>query len=247
MRIPPVYLAAVVALAGMTSSCSSSGQTRKAVPTGFLTNYERLGRAATGSGEVWRAPEFNIEDYEYLVVAPVELWLGISGRGDLAEADARRLTSLFRTKVIQKLQDAGWNVIPEPVPPTVRTRTALTDEGWVVHEELSARTGIVRLALTELGEASRTGSVVASLPIVSTIAVETLSLSSELAEFVGGVSTELQIVDATDRKILIEAMDRRAGTHSVENFGSTWGDVEDAMDHWSSRIAVGLAKPEKGR
>lgn len=188
--------------------------------TGFLNDYERLESAGFGHDSRWTHPEFEKSAYDALHVPMVGLWISDENNEDLSSEDANRLAQLFHERATTKLAEHGWQIVEAP----------------------GERTLTLWLALTELEAANPYGGfVTTAAPYLST-AVSAVALTADLHVFVGRASTELQIVDSTNKTIFVEAIDRRVGAQSVLNIGSTWGDVEDAIDIWTDRIAEGLSK-----
>ena len=212
------FLLTCIALLAATS-CSTTRQSGSVRESGFLSDYGRLESDPVG-GNSWADPEFELFDYAGLFVPEIEFWLSEGNESSLSKENAERLASLFRAKTIEKLQEQGWRIVEEP----------------------GERTVSVRLALTELEGANRYGNIITSVPYVSTAAIQALAITSDVNVFVGQASTEVQVVDSSTGKVLAEGLDRRVGAHSVVNIGSTWGDVEDAIEIWSGRIARGLSK-----
>ena len=186
---------------------------------GFLTDYDRLRPDEVG-GNSWARPGIDLSQYDAAFVPPVELWVTDDVRDELDAEDAARLCGLFRAKVLEKFGEHGWKITSEPGP----------------------RVCTVRMALTELEGANPYGNIVTSLPYQTTTAIQVLALTADVHFFVGQASTEVQVVDSATGEVLAEGLDKRVGAHSVWNIGSTWGDVEDAMDVWADRIAEGLSK-----
>ena len=118
----------------------------------------------------------------------------------------------------------------------------LVEKGWELADAPGPRVALVRLALTEVDGAHPVGNILTSLPYASSGAIQLLAVTADVHVFVGKVSTEVQVTDSTTGVILAEAVDRRVGSHSLLNMGSTWADVEDAIGVWVDRLARGLAK-----
>ena len=153
-------------------------------------------------------------------VPEVQLWLSEDNAGSVSPESLGKLARLFREQTVEKLSGVGWNVVDSPGPQTLS----------------------VRLALTEAVGANAVGNVLTSVPYASTPAIQLTSRATDVHVFVGKASSEVQVVESRTGKVLAEGIDRRVGTHSLGNIGSTWGDVRDAIGVWSTRIARGLSK-----
>ena len=210
-----LYMLPIFALPTLWS-CTTLHSNRSS-NSGFLTDYERLESSGRGEADWWVEPNFDLSPYTALHVPPVELWLSEENGAEVASEDSSRLLNLFHAMTVKKLREDNWEVVSQPSP------TALN----------------LKLALTEIGAANRVGNAITGFTPYLAPTVRTLAIAGDVHFFVGRVSTELQITDSQG-KVLVEAMDRRVGAHSVLNVGSTWGDVEDAIDLWAERIAQQL-------
>lgn len=198
------------------ASCSTTRASSDQEVSGFLSDYERIERPEKGKAAFWADPEFNFEDYDSIQVVDVEVW----EYEGLDRGEAERIASLFQSQVQERLAADGWRISNEP----------------------GSRTLSIRLALTEVEGANRFGSFVTSIPYLTTEAIRLASAASDVHVFVGKASTELQILNSETGALLAEAYDRRVGDHRLQNMGSTWGDVEDAIEVFAERIAEGLTR-----
>lgn len=205
---------------GLLAGCSSTRQSTNQELSGFLMDYERLERPESGRAAFWANPSFELSDYDAIQVAEVEIWDSTKRSDGIVQDDAVRLANMLRERTVAKLEAAGWRVVEEGGP----------------------RVAHLRMALTELNGANRFGNILTSMPYMTTPAIKLVSAASDIHVFVGKASTELQILDSANGTVLAEAYDRRVGAHALSNIGSTWGDVEDSLEIFASRIAEGLAK-----
>ncbi|MFT5732589.1 MAG: hypothetical protein ACI80K_004401 [Paracoccaceae bacterium] len=213
-----------VALA-LLAACSTTRGSDDQKLSGFLSDYSRMERKESGKATFWANQEFRVSDYDAMLIQEVEIWA--ANRRDsegLVDEDAERLAVMFHEKTVEELEKQGWLIATEPGP----------------------RVAHLRLALTELDGANRFGSILTSIPYMTTPAIRLASAATDVHVFVGEASAELRLTDSTTGIVLAEAYDRRVGSHRLRNIGSTWGDVEDALDVFASRIAKGLAR-EPGR
>ncbi len=217
-----ILRALVIAALFSTVGCASTRQSNSYEPSGFLKHYSQLKPDEVG-GHSWANPTFDLANFDAIHVPIVELWLSEENEDQLTPENAARLSSLFRTTLIQKMKQRGWDSVDEP----------------------GARIATIRIALTEVNGASSFGNVLTSLPYVTTNALQLLAITSDVHVFVGEASTEVQVLNGGSGEILAEGVDRRVGAHSMSNIGSTWGDIEDAIGVWTDRIAEGLAKSKK--
>lgn len=218
----PQRLLQAAALAGLlfASACSSTRESAIDREAGFLSDYGRLSSNATGGGDNWVDPEFSLHDYDNLYLPAVEIWLSEANQASISTESASKLAQLYHDQAVEKLRDQGWAVVASP----------------------GRRTAIVRLSLTELESPNAVGSILTSVPLISTLAIQVTAATADINVFVGEASTEVQIIEATTGKILAEARDRRVGAHTLLNMGSSWADVEDIIDIWTTRLGDGFAK-----
>ena len=217
-------LVAASLLSLFAASCASTRHSADQDLSGFLTNYDLMARSDDSDATFWADPSFDLDSFDAVWVQKVELWDASSQSGgevgEMATDDAKRLAGMFREKTVAELGKQGWDIATGPGPRVLG----------------------IRMALTELDGANRFGSVLTSVPYMTTPAIQLMSAATDVHVFVGQASTELQITDSDSGKILAEAYDRRVGAHSLGNIGSTWGDVEDAIKVFAKRLAKGLSK-----
>ena len=216
-----------LALAGLAflGGCASTRHSANVFESGFLSDYVRLEKKKDTGESSWADPEFRLADYTSVYVPPVELWVSEDAKEKLDAENAARIATLFRTQTIEKLEARGWTIADE---------ASSTEPG--------ARVAALRLALTEVDGTNSFGNFLTGLPSTPGTVIRLAAITADVHLFVGEVSTELQIVDASTGKVMFEALDRRVGAHSFKNLGATWGDVEDAIEVWSDRLAEGLSK-----
>jgi len=220
MRTQWMRVVVTMAVLAVTVGCATTRHSEGIRHAGFLSDYNRLEDTGPGGSHHWSNPEFQLSDYDAVCVPQVELRLSKTNQDDLQPQNANRLATLFRTSAMDKLKEKGWIIAAEP----------------------GERTFTIRLALTELNPANPYANVVTGLPTYINTATLVLGVTTDVHLFVGKVSTEVQVIDSEDGTILAEALDRRVGSQSPLNMGSTWGDVEDVIDIWTDRLAAGFTR-----
>lgn len=212
------YAVPLVVMAFLGGGCSTTRHSHSQEQSTFLSSYERLESGGWGRAQYWADSNFKLEDYDRALVPQIKLY--VSEASGITPEDAGRLSSMFRDQVTKRLQEVGWEIAKQP----------------------GKRTLTLSIALTELNAANPyLNGVTAVTPYLS-VGIKALAITADVHVFVGEVSAEMQIVDSSSGEILAEAIDRRVGSQSILNVGSTWGDVEDAMEVWAERIAVGFTK-----
>lgn len=209
-----------IVLVLLFSGCET---TRESVPVrhaGFLTHPERIGREGSTDHRSWNDPDFDLTEFDAVWIPAVSLVLDEGTETDLGQQDINRLAALFRASVRAKMEVEGWRIVEEP----------------------GERVLAIHLALSELEPADPVANVVTATAPYLAEAVQVLAVAADVHVFVGKVSTEVRVEDSASGQVLAEGIDRRVGAQSVANMGTTWGDVKDAMDVWSDRIAIGLTK-----
>ncbi len=200
-------------------ACNTTRQTSPVVRSGFLSDYPRLEKDKTVPH--WANANFKTPNYGGVVVfPPVEIWLSDEELREADKQELARLGEMFRNQAIRKLQQNGWVVTDEPA------------------EGIAS----LRVALTEIESAGRLGNFIAGIPYMAAAATRAVEVSTGTALFVGKISVEVQFTDSVTGEILAEAQDRRVGAHKLQNIGSSWGDVEDAIDHWTSGLTNALTE-----
>ncbi len=217
--------AALCALfASILLGCSTTEHSSEQMLSGFLSNYDRMERSEPDKAATWRSPSFSLDDYDAVWVERVELWDVVTGTGSdvdaMAPADAQRLAAIFRKETVARLREQGWALSAGP----------------------GKRVLALRMALTELNGANRFGNVLASNPHVAAPGTQIPTAHTDVYAFVGKASVELQLTYSSSGAILAEAYDRRVGVAKFSKSRSTWADVEDAIEYFADRIAVGLSK-----
>lgn len=214
--------AVILAGLSMLASCSSTQHSAPIRNSGFLSNYDRIVDKGEAGEGYWASPGFALDNYKGLYVPPVELWLTEEDRNQISSEDLGMLANLYRSLAIEKLQDHGWIIVD------VADNRCIT----------------IQIALTEANSPNAVGSVLTSVPYMTTAAIQLTALATDIHLFVGQASTEVKVLDSMSGEILAEAIDRRVGTHSPLNMGQTWADVKDVMDKWTDTLAEGLSKIE---
>ena len=217
MKLSLIHLALPLLL--LAGSCQTTRESSSLRDTGFLSNYTRLASTEAEGNEYWAHPDFALESYDNLYLPQVEIWLSKENQATISIESAGMLATLYHDQAVAKLRERGWTVVDEP----------------------NYGSAVIRLALTELESPNTAANILTSIPIISTMAIKLTAIATDVHVFVGEAATEVQFVDAKTGKVLAEARDRRVGTHSMLNMGSTWDDVKDSIDVWTTRLADGMA------
>lgn len=104
-RIRTIIASALIACA---ASCAFAGLTN-VQPSGWLWDYDRLGHVGgVPLEQVWIHPEFDVRDYKFLYIAPVQIDpLAYRRGGEADHRKAQRLAEAYRNVLYQELKAAG--------------------------------------------------------------------------------------------------------------------------------------------
>jgi hypothetical protein len=211
-------LAATAALAG----CATSSQARSVQPSGFLGEYRSLlksGKPEDEALKVYKAPGANWAGYNKILLEPVTIWadpkwvLTSEQQGDL-----RKVVEAFYATLRKKLS-ADYEMISEPAPGAMRMQFAITK-----------------------GRPANTTFRIASKAVPYSAAANAIwTLATGKPAFVGDVSIEYIVKDASDGTLLTAGADRRVGGDAInKQFFRVWGDVEQALDYWTDAAVYWL-------
>jgi hypothetical protein len=215
-------------LFGVLAACATEPTKRveEVQPAGFLQDYSILSPGGEGEASLvyWNRTA-NWAAYDKVQVDPVTIWLDKgSAADDVSKEDLQRLADLFHAKLVEKLSE-DYALTSTAGPGVLRVRIALTD-----------------------AEASNpfTDTISTYVPqayVVSSV----LTLPADTAAFVGEASFEAQLRDAASGELLGAAVGRRAGTKYVfAGTTNSWGDVERAIDVWTTQLRDNLRARKAG-
>jgi Protein of unknown function (DUF3313) len=185
---------------------------------GFLGKYyERLqpGDEALGQPtQIYEPPEHTeqILTYTKVIVDPVVMFQDDDGK--LNEEDAQTLVNYLHTRFYEGWKDAGFEIVDDPGPNTLRFQAALSDAEarWVALDVISTFVPQLR------------------------VAVETKGFVTGKPGFVGAVVGEYKLRDAQTGRVLSAGVDRRMGGKTLAKGFHEWADVLHAMDYWRDLI-----------
>lgn len=216
-----LVLAASLGLA----ACTTTSQTGKAKPAGFLKNYSQL---KPGEGEqaqlVFVRPGTAFADYHSIIVDPVTIWRS-EGRSieKVPDEDLKELADRFERMLRSELS-SDWGLVDRPAPGVMR----------------------LRVALTEAKGAPVVMNVVSSVLPQARIFSGAKKLATGTHAFVGSASVEAELLDAITNERLLAAVDERAGTKALRGGVGTWSDADQAFAYWAKRLRVRLAELRAG-
>lgn len=207
---------------GVLAGCATEPTKRveEVEPAGFLQDYSILREGGEGEASlVYWSPGANWAAYDKVQVDPVTIWLGEdSAADDVPKEDLQRLADLFHAKLVEKLSE-DYELAAAAGPGVLRVRVALTDA--------EASNPFLDTISTYIPQAY----------VVSAV----LTLPADTAAFVGEASFEAQLRDAASGELLGAAVGRQAGTKYVfAGTTSSWGDVERAIDVWTTQLRDNL-------
>lgn len=191
--------------------------------SGFLDDYSRLRPGDVGDlPYVYRDPTTDWTKYDKVLFEPVAVWR--SGRETLTpipEDDLLRLAARFESVVRARL-GAGFEVVTDPEPGTLR----------------------LRLAITDARAADPVVDVLTASPEEGDPAGGPGPLGAELATFVDAAVIEGEVRDAVSGDLLAQGVDRRA--KGAPTRLDTWEALDRALAFWADRVC-GRLESRTGR
>lgn len=202
--------------------CATTEQAPNAQMSGFLGDYTQFHRGKGGQAEyVYRDINVDFSKYQKVILEPVQLWAAENSESALNSL-SKEDQQLIVDYLYVSLSDAfkrDYVIVNEPGPDVMKVRCAIT-------------------------EAKATSPV---KEILSTVTPYGLGISYAkhfmlgTHSGVGVVSVEGELLDSVTGQRLAAVVDRRAGTKSLADKYTRWGDVQDAFSFWARRMQTNLA------
>jgi len=219
-RITSVISVGVAAL--VIAGCITTEQAPNAQMSGFLGDYSQLHRGKSGQAEfTYRDRNADLNKYNKVILEPVQLW-AVEGKDSALSSLSREDQQLLVDYLYVSLSDAlkrDYAIVNEPGPEVMKIRCAIT-------------------------EAKATSPVKEILSTVTPYGLG-ISYAKHFAlgthSGVGVVSVEGELLDSVTGARLAAVVDRRAGTKSLADKYTRWGDVQDAFSFWARRMQTNLA------
>ncbi|HEY2388871.1 MAG TPA: DUF3313 domain-containing protein [Candidatus Binatia bacterium] len=217
--VAATVLAATV-LVGSSGCSGVRARRQPPAPSGFLGDYSRLEKSpANDFLQVYITPGVNWSDYHAIHLDSVTLWASSPSQAKLSDADQQLLTDILYKALYDALSER-FLMAEEPGPQTIQVRAALTQ----------AKGANVPL--------NTITTVVPQLRILTTLG----GLAADTAVLVGSASIEIEGRDEISDRLLMAAVDARAGQKSLTTMMSKWADVEAAANLWGKRVAEFFAR-----
>jgi hypothetical protein len=206
----------------LSAGCSSTVQTRKVTPSGFLGDYSQLEK---GSGDEVQLryinPQADFAAYTKILMDPV--WMICnkdSNLQELSQEDPQRIINYLHATIREQLKP-DYTFVDEKAAGVMRLRVAITEArgSQVVLDTLSS--------IIPIGVA---------LGLVKKVAVGT-NIS------VGEAGIEMELQDSQTGQRLAAAVDERAGRKYTGKFDKfdKYHTIEDAFDYWAKKLRNRLA------
>ena len=215
-------LVSLCVMALVIAGCATTEQAPNAQMSGFLGDYTQFHRGKGGQAEyVYRDMNVDFSKYQKIILEPVQLWAS-EGSASILNSLSKEDQQLLVDYLYVSLSDAfkrDYAIVNEPGPDVMKVRCAITEAkaSSPVKEILSTVTpyglGISYAKHFMLGTHSG----------------------------VGVVSVEGELLDSLTGQRLAAVVDRRAGTKSLADKYTRWGDVQDAFSFWARRMQTNLA------
>jgi hypothetical protein len=186
-----------------------------AEPSGFLGDYSQLAKVEGYDFlQMYIAPGVDWSQYHAIHLESVTLWASSPDRVKLTDAEQQLLTDILYKALYNALGER-FLMAEHPGPQTIELRAALTQ----------AKGANVPL--------NTITTVVPQLRVLTTVG----GLAADTAALVGSASIEIEGRDGIADRLLVAAVDSRAGHKSLGTMLSKWADVEAAADFWGREVA----------
>jgi hypothetical protein len=201
------------AMSLMLGGCMTTKEARTVEAKGVLFDPAILSKG-TGDQALLRYqnPKTNFKEYSKVMIVPVKFSKPEKATPEEL-ADLQKLAHNFNQYLFQELSK-DYNVVLSPEPGTLKIETAIT-------------------------EADKSNP---TMDFISTVLPIGLGISI-IKDFatgkplnVGEISGEMKITDATTGELIGAAVDRRVGGKSFKGMFSSWGDANNAMENWATKL-----------
>ncbi|HEU4684160.1 MAG TPA: DUF3313 domain-containing protein [Nitrospira sp.] len=229
MRYARRYAALLFCLAVLcvVPACGPTKQARSMETSGFLGNlYPMMHKGQNDEAllvyinpKVQSIPKGT---YKKLLLGPVQVW-GEPTMDMVRQGEVQKVADMFYTLLYQNLSE-DYQMVSDPAPGTLHIQTAITraDKAYVVLRAIST----VPAPMNAFAAASMLKNIATGKPL-----------------FVGDVSVETKLLDASTGEVLAAFADRRVGNKrlDVDSFDS-WDDVHKALAYWAEKARYRLCK-----
>lgn len=217
---------AMLGVAAMLSSCTSTSQMRSTKATGFLANYSQLQEGEGDEAQlIYIKPGVRWASYNKIIIDPITAY-AIPGN-PLAKLPKDQLnglaTYLYATLSEQLGQD--YQIVKTAGPGVMR----------------------LRVAMTEAGAGKPVMGVLSSVVPVSVAISGLKTVATGSGTGTGSARVEMELLDSTSQQRLAAAVDAQAG-NKRDFFGNfnKWDDAQDAFDGWAAKLRGRLQELRAG-
>jgi len=181
--------------------------------SGFLGDYSKLQAGPEGGVDQRYIKEgVDFKQYNKVMLDQVRFYFKDDAADKGIDADAmKELSDTFNRAVIDALGSA-YPLVAKPGPNVMRIRVAITDME-LPNRALNTITTVVPVGL-----------------VISTIK----SGVTGKGTFVGEISMEFEVLDATTNEVIAEGVDRRSGG-KIDSM-SKFGTADEAFKFWAQRL-----------
>jgi hypothetical protein len=185
--------------------------------SGFLGDYSKLQAGPEGGVDQRYIKEgVDFKQYNKVMLDQVRFYFKDDAADKGIDADAmKELSDTFNRAVIDALGSA-YPLVAKPGPNVMRIRVAITDME-LPNRALNTITTVVPVGL-----------------VISTIK----SGVTGKGTFVGEISMEFEVLDATTNEVIAEGVDRRSGG-KIDSM-SKFGTADEAFKFWAQRLRTWL-------
>lgn len=217
--LPPLLMSGVMLSLLACSTTQKAPITRAEAHCGLLGRF--CDRLTPGTDEQlglrYVRPDVDWRQYKAVIIEPVTYWG--DEEGGVSEEVRQNLVNEFET-VLKDEFGKKFQLVTRPGPGVMTLTVGLT--------KAESATPVLR-------------SISMIVPQARTLSTGAYLVSGQYP-FVGGAQVEGKVEDSVSGKVLSAIVDKRLGGGSITTgFQWQWGDVENAMRHWSETAANRLA------
>jgi len=220
--IAPILLLVAACLSG--NGCATTKQARSVTPQKGEASVVGDDIALLQEGKddqpllIYETSSANWSGYSKVIIMPVK-FAKPEGASASDLEDLQALTDRMHAALLHELGQV-LEVVTEPGPGALRVETTLYD----AQQKQAA------------------GNLISGVLPVGFVVNGIVAAARGKSLFVGELSEEMKITDATSGKLIAEAVDRRVGRKYQSAEFTTWGEAYDAIDYWAKRVHSAICK-----
>ncbi|MBV8452085.1 MAG: DUF3313 domain-containing protein [Deltaproteobacteria bacterium] len=165
---------------------------------------------------IYLNPNAQWQQYNKIIIEPVQFWDDPDTK--VSPSDQHVLTSYFYNQLQQELQK-NFTIVNEGGPGTLQLQVALVNTKAATPGLRTVSVIVPQARIINLGQSLATGSYA----------------------FAGSAEAEMKLTDSSTGQLLAGAIDQRSGGMAISTAAQwQWGDAENAMNYWATKISSRL-------